>query len=82
MEFELFTQAALAEDLTEFQLRKGDLVTIVDHLPANAQHEEGYVVEVFDVLGKTLYVISLHPAQLQALKPNAIPAMRELAAHS
>lgn len=79
MQFELFTQAALAEDLPDFQLRKGDLVTIVEYLPANAQHKEGYVVEIFDVLGKTLYVMSLHPTQLQTLKPNAIPAMREVA---
>lgn len=79
MKFELFTQAALTEDLPDFQLRKGDLVTVVEHLPANEHHEEGYVVEVFDVLGKTMHVLSLRSTQLQALKPNAVPSMREVA---
>lgn len=82
MQFEIFTQAALAEDLPDYQLRKGDLVTVVEYLPKNEYHEEGYIVEVFDVLGKTLYVIALKINQLQALKPNAIPAMREPASIS
>lgn len=79
MPFELFSQAALAEDLPDYTLQKGDLVTVVEHLPANGQHAEGYVVEVFDVLGNTLHVLSVHANQLQALKPNAIPFMREVA---
>lgn len=82
MQFELFSQAALAEDLLDYQLRKGDLVTVVEYLPANEQHEEGYIVEVFDVLGNTLQVLSVYPSQLQALKPNAIPSMREMIAAS
>lgn len=78
MQFELFAQAALSEDLSNYQLRKGDLVTIVEYLPANENHKEGYVVEVFDVLGNTLHVLSVYAAQLQALKPNAVPSMREM----
>lgn len=52
-------------------------MTIVECLPANQFHGHGYVVEVFDVLGNTLHVIALDEAQLQELKPKAIPPMRE-----
>jgi len=77
MKFELFSRAALATDLPAYSLKSGDLVTIVECLPATKNHGNGYVVEVFDVLGNTLHVIALHEHQLQSLKPNAVPAMRE-----
>jgi hypothetical protein len=77
MKFELLSRAALATDIPEYQLKAGDLVTIVECLPANQFHGHGYVVEVFDVLGNTLHVIALDEAQLQELKPKAIPPMRE-----
>lgn len=77
MKYELFSRAALATDLPDYELKSGDLVTIVECLPANGQHGDGYVVEVFDVLGNTLHVIALAEEQLQALKPKAVPTMRE-----
>ncbi len=76
MKFELYSSAALAEDLPEKKLKKGDLVTIVEHLPANELHQEGYVAEVTDVLGNTVCILTLRENQLQTLVPNAIPSMR------
>ena len=76
MKFELYSTVALAEDLPEKKLKKGDLVTIVEHLPASKAHAEGYVVEVSDVLGNTICVATLFEGQLQKLVPNAIPSMR------
>jgi hypothetical protein len=78
MPFELFSRAALAEDLPDYTLQKGDLVTIVEYLPENEHHKEGYVVEIFDVLGNTLHVLSVYATQLQALKARAVPFMREV----
>jgi len=80
MKFELYSTVALAEDLHEKKLKKGDLVTIVEYLPANESHPEGYVVEVSDVLGRTICVVALGKNQLQSLVPNAIPSMRMPAA--
>lgn len=79
MPFELFSQAALAEDLLDYPLQKGDLVTVVEYLPENEHHKEGYVVEVFDVLDNTMHVLSVYATQLQMLKARAIPFMREVA---
>jgi hypothetical protein len=77
MKYALFSRVALLEDIPDFQLKAGDLVTIVDYLPANEFHGNGYVVEVFDVLGETLGVLTVDENQLQSLQPHAIPSMRE-----
>ncbi|MFN0213979.1 MAG: DUF4926 domain-containing protein [Saprospiraceae bacterium] len=79
MKFELFTRVALAEDVLEHSLRRGDIVTIVEILPANTQHLSGYIVEVFSVTGETLDVVGLLETQLMPLRADAVPAMRELA---
>lgn len=79
MKFELFTRVALTEDVPEHGLRRGDIVTIVELLPATAHHSAGYVVEVFSVTGQTLDVVGLLEAQVMPLRADAVPAMRELA---
>lgn len=79
MKFELFSQVALAEDVPEYGLRLGDIVTIVELMPANDHHATGYIVEIFSVTGRTLDVIGLLESQLEPLRPNAIPSMREYA---
>ena len=79
MKFELFSQGALVEDVPEHGLRLGDLVTIVELLPATGHHPAGYIVGVFSVTGQTLDVVSLPESQLKLLRPTAIPSMREFA---
>ena len=49
MTFDLYTDAALARDLPEYSLRRGDLVKIVDAHTAG-DGENGYSVEVFNAL--------------------------------
>ncbi len=79
MKFELFSQVALTEDVVEHGLRSGDIVTIVELMPANVHHPAGYIVEIFSVTGQTLDVVGLLESQLGPLHPNAIPSMREFA---
>ena len=79
MKFEIFTHAAIAENLPKQGLQRGDIVTIVELLPANGHHPNGYVVEVFSVTGETLDVLSLSEGQLMPLRSDAVPSMRALA---
>lgn len=79
MKFELFSRVAIAGDLPEHNLKRGDIVTVVEVLPANNQHLAGYIVEVFTVTGETLNVLGLLETQLMPLRADAVPAMRELA---
>ena len=55
MRFELYTDVALARDLPELGLRRGDLVKLVDHHVA-PDGEEGYSIEVFNAVGETIAV--------------------------
>jgi Domain of unknown function (DUF4926) len=51
--FELYTDAALARDIAEHRLRRGDVVKIID-LHASSNGENGYSIEVFNALGDTI----------------------------
>lgn len=77
MAFELYTDAALAHDLPEHGLQRGDLVKIVDAHTAG-DGETGYSVEVFSALGDTIAVIAVPEAALKPLHKNEVLSVREL----
>ncbi|HEY9798355.1 MAG TPA: NYN domain-containing protein [Leptolyngbyaceae cyanobacterium] len=52
----LFSQVALAQDLPEHGLKRGDIATIVEHYPMPKGEEDGYSLEGFDVPHVTLEV--------------------------
>lgn len=45
----LFSQVALAQDLPEHNLKRGDIATIVEHYPMPDEEEDGYSLEGFDL---------------------------------
>lgn len=52
----LFSQVALAQDLPEHGLKRGDIATIVEHYPMPEGEEDGYSLEGLDVPHVTLEV--------------------------
>jgi hypothetical protein len=54
-QYPLFSQVALTEDLPEYQLKQGDIATIVEYYPMDNQ-EDGYSLEGFDVPHITIEV--------------------------
>ena len=78
MKYELFQQVALARDLPEKRLQRGDMATIVDRHPA-AGGEPGYSIEVFNALGETIAVTVVAESCLQPLTANDIMHVRSLA---
>lgn len=52
----LFSQVALVQDLPEYNLKRGDMATIVEHYPMPEGEEDGYSLEGFDVPQVTLEV--------------------------
>lgn len=54
-EYPLFSQVALAEDLPEYNLKRGAIATIVEHYPM-AEGEDGYSLEGFNVPNVTVEV--------------------------
>jgi len=78
MRFELYTDVALARDLPELRLRRGDLVKLVDHHLAPGG-EEGYSIEVFNAVGETIAVSSVPATALEPLREDEVLSVRPLA---
>ncbi|HIK09119.1 MAG TPA: DUF4926 domain-containing protein [Oscillatoriaceae cyanobacterium M33_DOE_052] len=76
MAFELFKPVALREDLPQYNLRRGDVATVVEHHPA--PDEDGYSLEVFNALGETIAVITVPESLLAPLKSNEVLHVRLL----
>jgi len=78
VKYELFQQVALARDIPEKRLRRGDLATVVEHHPAS-EREPGYSIEVFNALGETITVTVVPESFLQELTADEILHVRSLA---
>lgn len=79
MRFQLYTDAALARDVPEHRLRRGDVVKIVDH-HSSPTGESGYSIEVFNAVGDTIAVTVVSESALEPLHKNEVLAVRALAA--
>lgn len=78
MRFALYTDVALARDLPELGLRRGELVKRVDHHLA-PDGEEGYSIEVFNAVGETIALSSVPANALEALCEDEVLSVRPLA---
>jgi len=78
MTFELYTQVALLKDIPEWNLRKGDIATIVDKHPGSPLGEIGYSLEVFNAIGETIAVIALAETEIEPLRKNEVLNVRIL----
>jgi Domain of unknown function (DUF4926) len=77
MTLELFTRVALREDFPRYQLRQGDVATIVEHHPVIAG-EDGYSLEVFNAVGETIAVLVVSASQVEPLMKNEVLHIRVL----
>ena len=78
MTIDLFQRVALRIDIPEHQLRKGDVATVVEHLPGK-NCEDGYALEVFNAVGDTIAVITVPESSVEPLTADVIPSVRRLA---
>ncbi len=77
MKLDLYTDMALACDLPEHRLRRGDVVKLVDHHMA-PDGTEGYSIEVFTALGNTFAVTTVPATALEALRQDEVLCARTL----
>jgi hypothetical protein len=78
MKMDLFKRVVLRVDIPEHRLRKGDVATIVEHLPGK-DCEDGYALEVFNAVGDTIAVITVPQSAVEPLTADVIPSVRPLA---
>jgi Domain of unknown function (DUF4926) len=58
---------SLSEDLPDRHLRRGDVATVVEHLPGSPGQEPGYTLEVFNAVGETVDLVTVRDSQIQPL---------------
>ncbi len=75
MDFKLFSDVVLVQNIPEEGLREGDVGTVVERHDI-AGKETGYSVEFFDMLGKTIAVITVAASMLRLPAHSDIPAVR------
>jgi hypothetical protein len=78
VKIDLFKRVALRIDIPDQGLRKGDVATIVEHLPGK-NSEDGYALEVFNAIGETIGVIMVPESAVEPLTADKIPSVRPLA---
>lgn len=79
MTLELYQEVALTRDLPEYQLRAGDIATLVDFVSHPNGGEEGCLLEVFNAVGESLTVIAVPISTIEVLRPDEILTVRSLA---
>ena len=80
MPFELYEQVALARDIPEEGLRKGDVATVVDRHPSpKPGGEGGYSLEMFNAIGHTIVVTVVPESAIEPLREDQVFSVRLLA---
>jgi Domain of unknown function (DUF4926) len=78
MKYALFTEMALSRDLPEHDLRRGDVVRLInDYLCPGGR--EGYSIEVCNAVGDTIAVTEVEEAALEPLGSDEIFTIRRMA---
>jgi hypothetical protein len=76
VKFPLFHRIALAEDLPQENLRRGDVATIVEAYEGRPGQEPGYELEVFNAVGETIAVVTVRESQIESLRRDEILSVR------
>jgi hypothetical protein len=76
VKFPLYTRDALAEDLPEKNLCRGDVATVVEYYEGAPGQESGYDLEVFNALGETYAVVTALESQIEPLRKDDLLSVR------
>ncbi|MEG4574785.1 DUF4926 domain-containing protein [Microcoleus sp. N3A4] len=79
MTLELYQEAALTRDLPEYQLKAGDIATLVNFVSHPSGGEEGCLLEIFNAVGESMTVIAVPISTVEVLRPDEILTVRSLA---
>jgi len=79
MKLPLYERVALARDLEEYGLRKGDVGVLVDYIPHPQGGEEGCLLEVFNAVGDSIAVVAVRLSDVEPVRADEVLAVRQLA---
>jgi Domain of unknown function (DUF4926) len=72
-------RSALTRDLPEYELKAGDIATLVDFVSHPSGGEEGWVLEVFNAVGESLAVVAVPTSSIESLRADEILTVRSRA---
>jgi hypothetical protein len=80
MTIELYAEVALARDIPQHGLRRGDLATVVEKLPGTAASggEAGFALEVFNAVGESIAVVTVPASAVEPLRASDVLSVRPL----
>ena len=78
MTIQLFSEVALARDLPQQGLRRGDVATVVERLPGTQASggEDGFMLEVFNAIGQTIAVVAVPVSAVEPLRASEVLSVR------
>jgi hypothetical protein len=79
MRFNLFDEIVLNKDIPGKNLKRGDVATIVEYHPVT-NGEDGYSLEIFNVLGDTIAVVTVPESAIHPLTEDEVFSVRSLVA--
>ncbi len=74
----LYQQVFLVRDFPEYHLQAGDTATIVETVSHPTGGEDGYVLEIFNVFGESVDVVTVPQSAVQELQHNQVFSVRSL----
>jgi hypothetical protein len=77
--FQLYEQVSLKKDIPKYHLKKGDVGTLVDVVPHPEGLEDGAVLEIFNALGESMYVVAVSVSDINQLLEDEILSVRKIA---
>jgi hypothetical protein len=78
MPLELYQEAWLCRDIPDENLTAGDVAVIVDFVRHPQGGEDGAVLEIFNVLGESIAVVTVPTSAIATLHAEQVPAVRSL----
>jgi hypothetical protein len=67
---ELYQRVLLNRDFPEYNLKKGDIATLVDTVPHPTGGEEGYILEIFNDIGESINTVVVPCSTVESLNYN------------
>jgi len=76
MTIPLYSEVSLTQDLAEYNLKIGDVATLIDFVPHPQGFEEGCILEFFNAVGGSIAVVTLPLSAIEPLKANQVLTTR------
>ena len=80
MTLELFSEVTLTQNIDEYNLKIGDIATLIDFVPHSDGKEDGCILEIFNAVGESIAVVTVSKQAIQPLQANQILTTRLLSA--